>query len=120
MLHCVSFADLFHFTELTDAISEDWGGKPFVDLRKGWQYILDNYPEVSPCRLLLSLYTHVMSFSSWMLIVRLLQEPVGVGMQSSECFASCRNQYMFNRNVVGFKATQSLGLDSKHCFVMMG
>ena len=45
---CVLFADVYHFSELTNAISEDWGGKPFVDLRKGWQYILDNYPEVSP------------------------------------------------------------------------
>lgn len=36
--------------ELTDAIRKDWGGKPFVDLRKGWKYILDNYPEVDPDR----------------------------------------------------------------------
>ncbi|EGN98331.1 hypothetical protein SERLA73DRAFT_91651 [Serpula lacrymans var. lacrymans S7.3] len=34
----------------TDAISENWGGKPFVDLRKGWQYVLDNYPEVDADR----------------------------------------------------------------------
>jgi hypothetical protein len=33
-------------SDLTDAIKEDWGGKPFVDLRKGWQYILDHYPQV--------------------------------------------------------------------------
>lgn len=36
--------------ELTDAIRKDWGGKPFVDMRKGWQYVLDNYPEVDPDR----------------------------------------------------------------------
>ncbi|KAF7796251.1 hypothetical protein EIP86_007425 [Pleurotus ostreatoroseus] len=36
--------------ELTDAIRMDWGGKPFVDLRKGWEYILDKYPEVDPNR----------------------------------------------------------------------
>ena len=36
--------------DLTDAIKEDWGGKPFVDLRKGWEYILGNYPQVrTPC-----------------------------------------------------------------------
>ncbi|EIW81008.1 alpha beta-hydrolase [Coniophora puteana RWD-64-598 SS2] len=35
---------------LTDAITGDWGGKPFVDLRKGWQYILDNYPQIDPDR----------------------------------------------------------------------
>lgn len=35
---------------LTEGIKEDWGGKPFVDLRKGWQYILDNYPQVDPER----------------------------------------------------------------------
>ncbi|TBU27033.1 Alpha/Beta hydrolase protein [Dichomitus squalens] len=34
----------------TDAIAEDWGGKPFVDLQKGWKYVLDNYPEVDPDR----------------------------------------------------------------------
>jgi dipeptidyl aminopeptidase/acylaminoacyl peptidase len=32
--------------ELTDAITEDWGGKPFVDLIKGWKYALEQYPEV--------------------------------------------------------------------------
>ena len=40
-------ADSTLLIDLTDAIKEDWGGKPFVDLRKGWQYILDNYPQVS-------------------------------------------------------------------------
>jgi len=38
--------DPARFLDLTDAIKEDWGGKPFVDLRKGWKYILDNYPQV--------------------------------------------------------------------------
>ena len=32
--------------ELTDAIAEDWGGAPFVDLKKGWDYALKQYPEV--------------------------------------------------------------------------
>ncbi|KAF7346501.1 Dipeptidyl-peptidase 5 [Mycena sanguinolenta] len=36
--------------ELTDAIAEDWGGKPFVDLQAGWKYILDSYPQVDPDR----------------------------------------------------------------------
>jgi hypothetical protein len=36
------------FLELTDAIAEDWGGKPFVDLQKGWKYALAKYPEA--CR----------------------------------------------------------------------
>jgi nitrogen fixation protein len=35
-----------YFSELTDAIKEDWGGKPFVDLGNGWTYILENYPQV--------------------------------------------------------------------------
>ncbi|KAG8776315.1 hypothetical protein FRC16_004554, partial [Serendipita sp. 398] len=34
----------------TDAITEDWGGKPFVDLQLGWKYILDTYPEIDPQR----------------------------------------------------------------------
>ena len=38
--------NIARLSDLTDAIKEDWGGKPFVDLRKGWQYILDNYPQV--------------------------------------------------------------------------
>ncbi|KAK2465265.1 hypothetical protein APHAL10511_002619 [Amanita phalloides] len=32
--------------EFTDAIAEDWGGKPFVDMRKGWEHILQHYPQV--------------------------------------------------------------------------
>ncbi|KAJ7795616.1 Alpha/Beta hydrolase protein [Mycena olivaceomarginata] len=36
--------------EFTDAIAEDWGGKPFVDLRAGWQYILDTYPQIDADR----------------------------------------------------------------------
>ncbi|KAF8627426.1 hypothetical protein AX17_006241 [Amanita inopinata Kibby_2008] len=36
--------------EFTDAIAEDWGGKPFVDMQKGWDYILHHYPEVDPAR----------------------------------------------------------------------
>ncbi|KAI0822032.1 alpha/beta-hydrolase [Trametes gibbosa] len=31
--------------ELTNAIKEDWGGKPFVDLQKGWKYVIENVPE---------------------------------------------------------------------------
>jgi len=36
--------------DFTDAIKEDWGGKPFVDLQKGWKYILDNYPQIDSNR----------------------------------------------------------------------
>lgn len=28
----------------TDAITKDWGGRPFVDLRKGWAYALKHFP----------------------------------------------------------------------------
>ncbi|KAE9387920.1 alpha/beta-hydrolase [Gymnopus androsaceus JB14] len=34
----------------TDAISGDWGGKPFVDLQKGWKHVLDTYPEIDSDR----------------------------------------------------------------------
>jgi dipeptidyl aminopeptidase/acylaminoacyl peptidase len=34
--------------ELTDAITEDWGGAPFVDMKKGWEYALKQYPEIDP------------------------------------------------------------------------
>ncbi|KXN88269.1 Dipeptidyl-peptidase 5 [Leucoagaricus sp. SymC.cos] len=36
--------------ELTDAIKEDWGGKPFEDLIRGWKYALEKYPEINPDR----------------------------------------------------------------------
>ncbi|THV03894.1 alpha/beta-hydrolase [Dendrothele bispora CBS 962.96] len=35
---------------LTDAITGDWGGKPFVDMQKGWKFALDKYPEIDPDR----------------------------------------------------------------------
>ncbi|KAF7422399.1 hypothetical protein PC9H_010555 [Pleurotus ostreatus] len=36
--------------EFTDAIAEDWGGKPFVDMQAGWKYILEQVPEIDPER----------------------------------------------------------------------
>ncbi|KAF8895353.1 Alpha/Beta hydrolase protein [Infundibulicybe gibba] len=36
--------------EFTDAIAEDWGGKPFVDMQNGWKYALDAYPEIDADR----------------------------------------------------------------------
>ena len=33
-------------TDFTDAITKNWGSKPFVDLQKGWNYALDKYPEI--------------------------------------------------------------------------
>jgi hypothetical protein len=36
--------------DFTDAIAEEWGGKPFIDLKKGWDYILQKYPQVDPDR----------------------------------------------------------------------
>ncbi|KAH6912711.1 Alpha/Beta hydrolase protein [Coprinopsis sp. MPI-PUGE-AT-0042] len=34
----------------TDAITEDWGGKPFVDMINGWKYALENFPEIDSDR----------------------------------------------------------------------
>ncbi|KAH8104705.1 alpha/beta-hydrolase [Cristinia sonorae] len=36
--------------EFTNAIRKDWGGKPFVDLKAGWKYALENYPEIDADR----------------------------------------------------------------------
>ncbi|KAL1760448.1 Alpha/Beta hydrolase protein [Schizophyllum commune] len=36
--------------DFTDAIQNDWGGKPFVDLKAGWDYILKEYPEIDAGR----------------------------------------------------------------------
>jgi dipeptidyl aminopeptidase/acylaminoacyl peptidase len=33
--------------KFTDAITKDWGGAPFVDLRKGFAHVLKTFPEVS-------------------------------------------------------------------------
>ncbi|KAG8968683.1 hypothetical protein FRC03_006430 [Tulasnella sp. 419] len=35
--------------EFTDAITEDWGGKPFVDLKHGWDYALKTF-DIDPER----------------------------------------------------------------------
>ncbi|KZV95473.1 alpha/beta-hydrolase [Exidia glandulosa HHB12029] len=32
--------------DFTDAISGDWGGRPFEDLRKGWAYVKEHYPQI--------------------------------------------------------------------------
>lgn len=42
--------------DLTDAITEDWGGKPFVDLINGWTYALEKYPEVCATLTLRAVY----------------------------------------------------------------
>ncbi|KAF8169251.1 Alpha/Beta hydrolase protein [Pholiota molesta] len=36
--------------EFTDAIAEDWGGKPFTDMINGWKYALNAYPEIDADR----------------------------------------------------------------------
>ena len=33
--------------DFTDAITRDWGGRPFDDLIAGWKYVLDAFPEVN-------------------------------------------------------------------------
>ncbi|TFY83863.1 hypothetical protein EWM64_g147 [Hericium alpestre] len=36
--------------KFTDAIAKDWGGKPFVDMQKGWKHALEKYPAINPDR----------------------------------------------------------------------
>jgi dipeptidyl aminopeptidase/acylaminoacyl peptidase len=36
--------------DLADAIAENWGSRPFVDMQKGWKYILDKHQEIDPER----------------------------------------------------------------------
>ncbi|KAJ7505197.1 Alpha/Beta hydrolase protein [Mycena galericulata] len=36
--------------EFTENIHEDWGGKPFIDMRAGYKYILESYPQINPER----------------------------------------------------------------------
>ena len=42
-------SDARTFADFASGIKNDWGGKPFVDLKNGWDYILAEYPEVR-CR----------------------------------------------------------------------
>ena len=37
--------------EFTDSISADWGGAPFIDLVKGQQYLVENFPFIDKDRL---------------------------------------------------------------------
>lgn len=50
--------------DFTDAISENWGGRPFEDLQKGWAYILNKYPEV--CRTVSSVIGDCLNFHNLM------------------------------------------------------
>ena len=59
-------------SDLTDAIKEDWGGKPFDDLRKGWQYILDNYPQVEDPVVIRSIPRLLWSYRSTRIVPSLL------------------------------------------------
>ncbi|KAJ6585115.1 Alpha/Beta hydrolase protein [Mycena capillaripes] len=36
--------------EFTEAVVEDWGGKPFVDMINGFKYVLESYPQIDPDR----------------------------------------------------------------------
>ncbi|KAJ7695681.1 Alpha/Beta hydrolase protein [Mycena rosella] len=36
--------------EFTEAITEDWGGKPFVDMLAGYGHVLESYPQIDPDR----------------------------------------------------------------------
>jgi Prolyl oligopeptidase family len=42
----VARAPIILTAAFTDAINQDWGGKPIVDLQKGWKYALEKYPEI--------------------------------------------------------------------------
>ncbi len=44
------FLHSYQYIDFVDAITRDWGGKPFIDLQKGWKYALDKYPEIDPDR----------------------------------------------------------------------
>ncbi|KAJ7175987.1 Alpha/Beta hydrolase protein [Mycena filopes] len=36
--------------DFADSIVDDWGGKPFIDMQKGFKYILDSYPQIDADR----------------------------------------------------------------------
>lgn len=69
--------------ELTDAIAEDWGGKPFVDMQKGWKYILGEYPEVCSRLIIPNLPSSSMCFLRLTKSERSQQEHPGAVMQST-------------------------------------
>ena len=75
--------------EFTDAIAEDWGGKPFTDMIEGWKFALDSYPEVWPLPVLILCPSLILSSSPRsMQIVPWRLEQAGVDMQSSKAYHS--------------------------------
>ncbi|KAI0251110.1 Alpha/Beta hydrolase protein, partial [Lactifluus subvellereus] len=36
--------------DFTGGITKDWGGKPFIDLQRGWKYARDKYLRIDPNR----------------------------------------------------------------------
>lgn len=70
--------------EFTNAIAGDWGGKPFVDLIKGWNHALKVYPEVRlfHWKPILPSFFDAACYRL-ILIALLLPVPVGVDMLSS-------------------------------------
>lgn len=73
--------------ELTDAIKEDWGGKPFIDLINGWKYALEKYPEVH-LFIILNLELQLMTMLRSIRIALLPLVPAGEDMLSSRSFIS--------------------------------
>ena len=107
------------FSDLTDSIKEDWGGKPFVDLRRGWQYILDKYPQVrdSASRAIKRAYLWNTARQGpcrccWRKLRR-IRHQVCLGV---DFFRPWLKAFL----LAGFKATPTLASDSRLSFVMTG
>ena len=81
--HSITTKHIVIDLELTDAIKEDWGGKPFVDTIRGWKYALEKYPEVCG-DILISLLSSLIYGFRLILIELWLRARVGEGMLSSQ------------------------------------
>jgi hypothetical protein len=105
------------FAEFTDAIGEDWGGKPFVDMEKGWKFALDAYPEVLSIsqNLYLSADARIRSILS----VPLLLVLAGVAMRSSMRFLVYHRPLVdMVTEIAGFKGTRNMASTSRYVYVM--
>lgn len=69
--------------ESTNAIKEDWGGKPFVDMIRRWKYALEKYPEVCG-DISIGLLSSLIYGFRLILIELWLRARVGEGMLSSQ------------------------------------
>jgi len=112
--------------ESTNAIKEDWGGKPFVDMIRRWKYALEKYPEVCG-DISIGLLSSLIYGFRLILIELWLRARVGEGMLSSQSLPlslslshthTLYSVHWFAWRSLGFKEILNSDLDVKLSFAM--